>query len=1060
MKRFKQLTAFILTAALVLSSVFVGAVPVSAAGVDTYIASCTAYNSYLTVRTTTATALMTYPCSSATQSASSQVAKVTADTMLTVTALYKNTAGEYWYKVTHYGEVCYVKAADTTLVDQLTGDVTATNLFSPASLGVGDVFPIGGTITASINALGSVTVSMYHGSDITKVPAITASDTASSNTYTLDASAIDYALAFNELSEDEYTYVVSAEAISYYVDSNDTLATSTRTVILERKNCIINDIASSSNTTAFGIDVSYAQGTIDWSKASQDIDFSIIRASYEYTTDKYFYQNANGCTQYGVPFGVYVYSYAESVDEAVAEAEYVLSLVEGYDLALPIFFDYEDTEYLVDVPNKLEICKAFCQTIEEAGYQPGIYSMLSWFDSYFGDYYFDTLPKWVAHLSSSCGYTEGVRMWQYSWTGSISGISTNVDCNYYYGEFPGQSNDTSYLAQCTYYPSNLTVKTTGSTNIRQYPSTSYSTLTTAAASTSLHVTGLYKNTSGEYWYQVETSSGTGYLLATLATVTDYLYDDIAVIDPAMASNLSSGAAYPISGVLASQYNRMNKVCAKIYSGENTLANPVLSSSAAADAKEYNLYYSDVDYGLAFNDLSDGYYTYEISADVVNYYVSTSGSLTNKTENVVVWVSPFTVGSSTISHSHTPVSGASKVPTCTEAGYSAYSYCSECGEITSEQTTIPATGHTPGETVIENETETSYDEVIYCTTCGAEMSRTTVENDTPTPVVSIAGASLSMEDEILYNIYISVENLEAAATDVGLLVWDSTPEDVSNFDGAQVYEGAVVSGSYFKVTTDSVSAKHMGDMKYFVAYVKLNDGSYVFSEELEYSVISYALNMLANSDDADLKKLCVALLNYGAAAQEYFAAKTDYSYSTLMNVDLTPEQQALIDAYSADMLNEVTPATSDKVGALDSTGGYGSKTASITLGSNFSINYRFAPTQTVDSGMTMYYWSAEDYASADVLTAGNCTGSVEMVKQIDGSYTASYTGIPAKLVDETVYVCGLYTSSGQTYSTGVIAYSLGAYLEQVAGNGSTTAQELAQATAVYCYYAKNYFANRT
>lgn len=1069
MKRFKQLTAFILTAALVLSSMFVGAVPVSAAGVDTYIASCTAYNSYLTVRTTTATALMTYPCSSATQSASSQVAKVTADTMLTITALYKNTAGEYWYKVTHYGEVCYVKAADTTLVDQLTGDVTATNLFSPASLSYGDVFPIGGTISSTVNQLGTVTASMYSGSNISKTPVITASDTASNNTYTLDSSTIDYNLAFNALATGVYTYVVTAEAISYYIDDSDALATSNRTVVLETKQCIITDVNNPNTALAFGIDVSTWNGTINWASAKNDIDFAILRIGYEYTLDDTFLYNAQQCNANGIPWGIYIYSYAESGAEGIAEAEFVISTLRTYSLEpdLPIWFDFEDPDYQAvlssDVKNAT--VKGFCDTIAAAGYQPGVYTFISWFNSYFTDSYYKTLPKWVAQIDNftvngTSSYNGGLHMWQFSWEGSISGISGEVDCNYYYGEMPGITSDTSYLAQCTYYPSNLTVKTTGSTNIRQYPSTSYSTLTTAAASTSLHVTGLYKNTSGEYWYQVETSSGTGYLLATLATVTDYLYDDIAVIDPAMASNLSSGAAYPISGVLASQYNRMNKVCAKIYSGENTLANPVLSSSAAADAKEYNLYYSDVDYGLAFNNLSDGYYTYEISADVVNYYVSTSGSLTNKTENVVVWVSPFTVGSSTISHSHTPVSGASKAPTCTEAGYSAYSYCSECGEITSEQTTIPATGHTPGETVIENETETSYDEVIYCTTCGAEMSRTTVEDDTPVAVITPKSATLSLEDEVLYNIYFTVEHLDASAADMGLLIWNSGSPDAVSIETAEVViNGATYESEKdrYKLTSDGVAAKNMGDIKYMVVYAKQSNGTYVYSSIIEYSAKQYAMSVLnSEATGSDLKALCVALLNYGSAAQVYFSQNTGYTYSQLMNVELTADQQALTAAYSPDMIVDIVPANSSKTGSFAPTDGFTAKTASITLGSTFAINYNFIPSKAPDSDMTLYYWTASDYADANILTTENCTGSLIMTIQPGGRYRGVYSGIPARLLDETVYVCGVYESNGQTLSTGIIAYSLGSYLKKAAANGNSAIQQLASATSVYCYYAKNYF----
>jgi hypothetical protein len=77
---------------------------------------------------------------------------------------------------------------------------------------------------------------------------------------------------------------------------------------------------------------------------------------------------------------------------------------------------------------------------------------------------------------------------------------------------------------------------------------------------------------------------------------------------------------------------------------------------------------------------------------------------------------------------------------------------------------------------------------------------------------------------------------------------------------------------------------------------------------------------------------------------------------------------------------------------------------------------------------------------------------------DGSYSAQVTGIAAKQIDDTFYVCGVYTSGGNTYCTGIIAYSLSRYCKNNAGSADPGMQELAKATAVYGYHAANYFAN--
>ena len=123
---------------------------------------------------------------------------------------------------------------------------------------------------------------------------------------------------------------------------------------------------------------------------------------------------------------------------------------------------------------------AFCDTIAAAGYQPGFYGFSSWFSSSFAKGYLSSIPQWIAQIDgfSSNGtatYNGGTWLWQYSWKGSISGISGDVDCNLCYAEIPGFSSDTSYLAQCTYYPAHSMGHTSDSVNLRQYPHSSYTT---------------------------------------------------------------------------------------------------------------------------------------------------------------------------------------------------------------------------------------------------------------------------------------------------------------------------------------------------------------------------------------------------------------------------------------------------------------------------------------------------------------------------------------------------------------------------------------------------------
>ena len=108
---------------------------------------------------------------------------------------------------------------------------------------------------------------------------------------------------------------------------------------------------------AKGVDVSTFNGEIDWEtvKNETDIDYAILRCGYgnnfEDQDDAQWERNASECTRVGMPFGVYIYSYALDTEEALSEAEHVLRLVEGYDLDLPIYLDLEDEKYTGSLSN-------------------------------------------------------------------------------------------------------------------------------------------------------------------------------------------------------------------------------------------------------------------------------------------------------------------------------------------------------------------------------------------------------------------------------------------------------------------------------------------------------------------------------------------------------------------------------------------------------------------------------------------------------------------------------------------------------------------------------------
>jgi hypothetical protein len=131
---------------------------------------------------------------------------------------------------------------------------------------------------------------------------------------------------------------------------------------------------------------------------------------------------------------------------------------------------------------------------------------------------------------------------------------------------------------------------------------------------------------------------------------------------------------------------------------------------------------------------------------------------------------------------------------------------------------------------------------------------------------------------------------------------------------------------------------------------------------------------------------------------------------------------------------------------------------VSFDGAFAINYYFTANAEVAGDVTFYYWTADAYANAETLTAENASGTAVMAVSSNGAYWAQVSGIAAKHIDDTYYVAAVYAdAAGNNYCTGVIAYSLSTYCVKNAVEGNAM-QALAEATAMYGYYAKVYFGN--
>lgn len=241
--------------------------------------------------------------------------------------------------------------------------------------------------------------------------------------------------------------------------------------------CLVTVITTTpSKDRWFGVDVSYAQGTVDWSAAakapvkntdhnahetlSRTLDFAILRAGYGSSMsldsqgryeqeDAQFRTNMAGTKRYGVPVGAYHYSYANSTLDAKREALLLTNILQGYDFDYPIFYDVEDSAMLTKdngTPNSREevsaIVETFCDYMAGQGYYVALYSFPSFVSQNLTDRVLDKYDMWIAHWpdggysASGPSYAHDYTMWQFGSNGQLDGIRTDVDVNVSYVDYP------------------------------------------------------------------------------------------------------------------------------------------------------------------------------------------------------------------------------------------------------------------------------------------------------------------------------------------------------------------------------------------------------------------------------------------------------------------------------------------------------------------------------------------------------------------------------------------------------------------------------------------------
>ncbi len=192
--------------------------------------------------------------------------------------------------------------------------------------------------------------------------------------------------------------------------------------------------------TRLGIDVSSWQNDIDFASVKKaGVEFVIIRVggmrgtNGEYYLDKNFVKNIESAQANGLDVGLYFYSYADNEKQAVADAKWLIEQIKGYNIDLPIAFDWEDwvgfNEYQLSFFELSKMAEAFLDTVSKAGYQGMLYSSKNYLEQIWFPTNYDV---WLAHYTDETDYKGKYRFWQISSSGKVDGISTLVDIDVMY----------------------------------------------------------------------------------------------------------------------------------------------------------------------------------------------------------------------------------------------------------------------------------------------------------------------------------------------------------------------------------------------------------------------------------------------------------------------------------------------------------------------------------------------------------------------------------------------------------------------------------------------------
>ena len=355
------------------------------------------------------------------------------------------------------------------------------------------------------------------------------------------------------------------------------------------------------------------------------------------------------------------------------------------------------------------------------------------------------------------------------------------------------------------------------------------------------------------------------------------------------------------------------------------------------------------------------------------------------------------------------------------------------------------------------------EVIETNTeCSYENGKCVCGNLKPKALITQKGTNLSYEDLIFVIDIFDVQNAEDIdlTTDAGMLIYTvdeyTAMQDNIIFDEEHAVVGLkpYKDTEYYYAISDGIYTRDLHIEKYYIGYLKLSDGSYVFSEAKLYTPAIYAENMLNKDEtDSETKDLCVALLNFNAAAQMYFHPNTNKD--DLVN-NILPEEDRELDWSNVEL--NLAPEIPEEVMVERDTSVFTATGKNLLFEEMISLGAIYKIDDSIIENAVEYgtiFWTAEQFEAIDGLPSLDNIGDgikTEMVQYRgrSGQWVSNAPEIAAKdMADTEYYFLGYVVHADGTVSySGMMSYTIEQYISNMADDA-----EMGELVKALYYYER-------